>query len=73
MVVASGIFGAISDTATADVASIGSIMIDPMERRGFPRAYTARLQGVPSLLGILFPPSITMIPPLPSSLPSASL
>ncbi|MEH6444518.1 MAG: TRAP transporter large permease [Oceanospirillaceae bacterium] len=61
MVVACGIFGAISGTASAAVASIGTIMIDPMERHGYKREYTSALLGISSLLGLLIPPSITMI------------
>ena len=61
MILAAAIFGAISGTATAAVASIGTIMIDPMEERGYSRAYTSALLGISSLLGILIPPSITMI------------
>ena len=61
MVLASGIFGAIAGTATAAVASIGTIMIDPLEKRGYPRGYSSALLGISSLLGILIPPSITMI------------
>jgi len=61
MVVACGVFGAISGTASAAVASIGSIMINPMEKHGYSRPYTSALLGVSSLLGILIPPSITMI------------
>jgi C4-dicarboxylate transporter, DctM subunit len=61
MIVSCGIFGAISGTASAAVASIGSIMIAPMERHGYSRGYTSALLGVASLLGLLIPPSITMI------------
>jgi tripartite ATP-independent transporter DctM subunit len=61
MVIACGIFGAISGTASAAVASIGTIMTEPMERHGYPRHYTSALLGISSLLGILIPPSITMI------------
>jgi C4-dicarboxylate transporter, DctM subunit len=61
MIVSCGIFGAISGTASAAVASIGSIMIAPMERHGYSRGYTSALLGVSSLLGLLIPPSITMI------------
>ncbi len=61
MILAAGVFGAISGTATAAVASIGTIMIKPMEERGYPRSYTSALLGISSLLGILIPPSITMI------------
>ncbi|OIN06622.1 TRAP transporter large permease [Oceanisphaera psychrotolerans] len=61
MIMASGIFGAIAGTATAAVASIGTIMIEPLEKRGYPRSYSSALLGISSLLGILIPPSITMI------------
>lgn len=61
MVVACGVFGAISGTASAAVASIGSIMIKPMEKHGYGRGYTSALLGISSLLGLLIPPSITMI------------
>jgi C4-dicarboxylate transporter, DctM subunit len=61
MVLASSIFGAIAGTATAAVASIGTIMIGPIEKRGYPRGYSSALLGVSSLLGILIPPSITLI------------
>lgn len=61
MIVSCGVFGAISGTASAAVASIGSIMIDPMEKHGYSRAYTSALLGISSLLGLLIPPSITMI------------
>lgn len=61
MVFASGVFGAISGTATAAVASIGTIMIGPLAERGYPRGYSSALLGMSSLLGILIPPSITLI------------
>ncbi|OOV86394.1 TRAP transporter large permease [Oceanospirillum linum] len=61
MVLASGVFGAISGTATAAVASIGTIMIGPLAKRGYPRGYSSALLGMSSLLGILIPPSITLI------------
>ncbi|SIR32574.1 TRAP transporter, DctM subunit [Paracoccus thiocyanatus] len=61
MVGAAGLFGAIAGTATAAVAAIGTLMIDPMAERGYPRGYSAALLGISSLLGILIPPSITMI------------
>ncbi|MCZ4354611.1 TRAP transporter large permease [Roseovarius aestuarii] len=61
MIMSSGIFGAISGTATAAVASIGTIMITPLATKGYPRAYSSALLGISSLLGILIPPSITLI------------
>lgn len=61
MVLSSSIFGAIAGTATAAIASIGSIMTEPLVARGYPRGRVAALLGISSLLGILIPPSITMI------------
>lgn len=61
MVVSCGVFGAISGTASAAVASIGTIMIGPMEKHGYRRPYSTALVGISSLLGLLIPPSITMI------------
>ena len=61
VVVSSAIFGAIAGTASAAVASMGTIMSNPMAERGYPRGYIASLLGISSLLGILIPPSITMI------------
>ncbi|MCE8023187.1 TRAP transporter large permease [Billgrantia aerodenitrificans] len=61
MVVSCGVFGAISGTASAAVAAIGTIMIGPMEKHGYARPYSTALVGISSLLGLLIPPSITMI------------
>jgi len=61
MIIASAVFGAIAGTATAAVAAIGTVMIGPMEKRGYPRGYSSALLGFSSLLGIMIPPSITLI------------
>ncbi|MEO0368644.1 MAG: TRAP transporter large permease [Pseudomonadota bacterium] len=61
MIISCGVFGAISGTASAAVASIGTIMSGPMTRHGYPREYSSALLGVSSLLGLMIPPSITMI------------
>lgn len=61
IVLSSAIFGAVAGTASAAVASMGTIRSQPMADWGHPRGYTAALLGVSSLLGILIPPSITMI------------
>ncbi|MCH4563943.1 TRAP transporter large permease [Halomonas sp. EGI 63088] len=61
MVMGCGVFGAISGTASAAVAAIGTIMIGPMEKHGYSRPYSTALVGISSLLGLLIPPSITMI------------
>jgi len=61
LVVTCGIFGAISGTATAALAAIGTVMLPSMEERGYPRPYVSALLSISCLLGILIPPSITMI------------
>jgi len=61
VIISSAVFGAIAGTASAAVASMGTIMSGPMAERGYDRGYVASLLGVSSLLGILIPPSITMI------------
>lgn len=61
MVMSSTVFGAISGTATAAIASVGTIMIDPLAKRGYDRGYSSALLGLSSLIGILIPPSITLI------------
>lgn len=54
-------FGAISGSATATAAAIGGIMCKPMERAGYDRAYTAAVIGASGLLGLIIPPSGTML------------
>jgi tripartite ATP-independent transporter DctM subunit len=61
LVVTCGVFGAISGTATAAVAAIGTVMLPAMKERGYPPPYSAALLAIASLLSILIPPSITMI------------
>ena len=51
----------VSGTASAAVASVGTIMSGPMERHGYERHYTSALLGISSLLGILIPPSIALV------------
>jgi len=61
LVVTCGIFGAISGTATAATAAIGTVLLPHMRERGYPPGYSAALLAISSLLAILIPPSITMI------------
>lgn len=61
VVLSSAIFGAIAGTATAAVASMGTVLGGPAAERGYERGYIAALLGMSSLLGILIPPSITLI------------
>jgi tripartite ATP-independent transporter DctM subunit len=61
MVVTAAIFGSISGSSSGAIASIGTTMIGPMEQRGYPRPYSSSLCSASSVLGLLIPPSLTMI------------
>lgn len=56
-ILASTLFGAISGSSVADTASIGSVLIPEMERKGYPRAFGAVLTASASVQAILVPPS----------------
>jgi len=60
--VANGIFGAISGSAAAAVAAIGSIMIPQLaDEEGYPRGYASSLLAASAGLSLLIPPSFSMI------------
>lgn len=62
VVAVSGIFfGAISGSAAAVTAAIGAIMIDEMERKGYSRPFTAAVVAAGGMVGIVIPPSITLV------------
>jgi len=60
-VISCTIFGAISGSASAAIAAIGSIMIPEMVKQGYPRGYSTGLVAASSMLALLIPPSIPMI------------
>jgi len=60
-IAASVVFADISGSAVADSAAIGSIMIPQMERRGYSLEFASALQAAAGSLGLMFPPSSTMI------------
>ena len=60
-VVTSAFFGAISGSALATTAAIGSIMYPEMVKRNYKADVSARLQAVSGTLGILIPPSIPLV------------
>lgn len=59
--VSCAIIGAISGSGLTGVAAIGPLLIPEMEARGYPRAYATALVANSSILGLLIPPSVTMI------------
>lgn len=54
-------FGAISGSAIATVAAIGTIMIPAMEEQGYPRPFATALTAAAGVLGTIIPPSIPMV------------
>jgi tripartite ATP-independent transporter DctM subunit len=59
--VSCAVIGAISGSGLTGIAAIGPLLIPEMERRGYPRAYATALIANSSILGLLIPPSVTMI------------
>ena len=58
---ASMLMAGISGSSTADVASIGNMVISSMERAGFNRAYSAAITAASATIGSIIPPSILMV------------
>ncbi|UOQ49239.1 TRAP transporter large permease [Gracilibacillus caseinilyticus] len=54
-------FGAISGSSPATVVAIGSMMLPAMLKKNYPESFATGLIGSTSSLGIIIPPSITMI------------
>lgn len=59
--VSCAVIGAISGSGLTGIAAIGPLLIPEMEKRGYPRAYATALTANSSILGLLIPPSVTMI------------
>jgi tripartite ATP-independent transporter DctM subunit len=60
-ILASTFFGGISGSAVADTASIGSVLIPEMEKRGYPRDFATAVTVSGSVQAILIPPSHNMV------------
>ncbi len=60
-VMAGTFFGAISGSAPATTAAVGSVMIDELEKHGYKRDYAAALSTAVGPLGQMIPPSIPMV------------
>ena len=60
-VLASMIFGGISGSAASDTASIGSILIPEMKRRGYSVRFAAGITVASSTMGMIIPPSMGMV------------
>ena len=60
-VTSSMLFGGISGSSVSDTASIGSILIPEMKKRGYPEEFAAGLTVASSTMGMIIPPSIPMV------------
>jgi len=56
-ILASTFFGAISGSSLADTASVGSVLIPEMEKKGYPRDYATAVTVSGSIQALLTPPS----------------
>lgn len=59
--VAGMFFAALSGSSAATTAAIGAAMIDEMEKRGYPRSFASAVVASGGTVGIVIPPSITMV------------
>ena len=60
-VIACSLFAAISGSSVATVVAIGSILLPAMVKHGYPKEFGAGVIATSGALGILIPPSITMV------------
>ncbi|HTP72900.1 MAG TPA: TRAP transporter large permease subunit, partial [Burkholderiaceae bacterium] len=60
-VVACALFAAVSGSSPATVVAIGSVLLPAMVAQGFPPRFGAGVVTTSGALGILIPPSITMV------------
>lgn len=60
-IASSFVFGGISGSSVADIASLGPITIRSMTSRGYPLPYSAALTMITATLATLVPPSILII------------
>jgi tripartite ATP-independent transporter DctM subunit len=60
-VVVSMIMAGVSGSSVADAASTGAILIPEMKKRGYTSSFSASINATSSVVGIIIPPSSTMI------------
>lgn len=56
-VLASVVFAAVSGSANADTAAIGSLLIPAMKKQGYPAGYAAAVTEMSSIISSIIPPS----------------
>lgn len=60
-IVACTFFAAISGSTAATAAAVGELTIPEMEKRGYEKSYASAVVASAACLGVIIPPSITMV------------
>ncbi len=60
-VLVSTLFGGLNGSAVGDAAAVGSIIIKPMIKTGFPPGYSAAVTAISGTISSIIPPSIPFI------------
>ena len=60
-VVTSMLLAGVSGSSVADAASVGGILIPEMNRKGYDESFSVAINATSSTVGIIIPPSSTMI------------
>jgi len=60
-VVSNMLMAGVSGSSTADAAGVGSILIPEMKTKGYTSSFSAAINAASSVVGIIIPPSSTMI------------
>ncbi|MEY8338521.1 TRAP transporter large permease [Lachnospiraceae bacterium 62-35] len=55
------LFAAISGSNVATTAAVGGIMVPEMEKRGYDKAYSATVAAAGGVMGVIIPPSLSMV------------
>ncbi|WP_071026457.1 TRAP transporter large permease [Peptoniphilus raoultii] len=55
------LFGAVSGSTAATTFAVGSVMVPEMKKQGYSNAFIASIIGPSGILGLIIPPSITMV------------
>ncbi len=55
------IFGGISGSSTSDTASIGSVLIPEMKKRGYSASFASGITVASSTMGMIIPPSVPIV------------
>lgn len=60
-IIACGFFAAISGSAAATTAAVGSILIPAMVKKGYDKSFSTAIQAAGGTVGIMIPPSVPLV------------